>query len=299
MEAEKITFTTEAEWLAFRKGGLGGNDAPIVLGVSQYAGPLDLYAVKSRLVEDKSQTELMTWGKRLQKPLKEGYEEETGRIVADQGIHTFVNKKYGFMRYSTDGLLLNMDPPGSNYWIFEAKCTGYLSVKDLEEDFPIAWEVQVQHGLFTLGLQKASFAILVNGNKLLWKDIERNDSFIEQMIEKEREFWNMVLTGTPPDADYRESTKDTISKLYPKDTGATVQLPPAAVEWDAERTIADDAIKRFEKAKDEAENKLRMAIGDNTFGILPNGGTFSWKWQERKAYEVKATEFRVLRRKGK
>ena len=298
MEAEKIEFKTEEEWLKFRKGGLGGNDAPIVLGVSQYAGPLDLYAVKSRLVEDKSQTELMAWGKRLQKPLKEGYEEETQRLVMDQGIHTFVNKKYDFMRYSTDGLI-PMDPPNGNPWIFEAKCTGYLTVKDLAEDFPLAWEVQVQHGLFTLGLQKASFAILVNGNKLLWKDIDRNDSFIEQMVEKEMEFWERVKSGTPPDADYRESTKDTISKLYPKDTGTTVKLPNQAAAWDEVRSQATDAIKKWQEHKDEAENKLRMAIGDATFGTLPNGQSFTWKWQERKGYEVKATEFRVLRRKGK
>lgn len=295
MEAEKITFTTEDEWLKFRKGGIGGNDAPIVLGVSQYAGPLDLFAVKRGLIEDNPQTELMKWGHRLQKPLKEGYQDETHRLVQDQGIHTFVNKEHDFIRYSADGLIA---PLGGLPWIFEAKCTGYLTPKDLEEDLPLAWQVQVQHGLFTLGLQKASLAVLVNGNKLLWKDMERNDSFIEQMLKTELEFWEMVKSGTPPDADYRESTARTIAKLYPKDTGATVQLPPEAKVWAADRTEADDWIKRYTKIKDEAENKLKMAIGDATFGTLPNGGSFSWKWQERKGYEVKATEFRVLRRKA-
>lgn len=298
MEAEKITFGTEAEWLEFRKGGLGGNDAPITLGVSQYAGPLDLYAVKRGEVEDKPQTELMAWGHRLQKPLRNGYEEETHRLVQDQGIHTFVNKKYDFIRYSTDGLI-PMDPPNGEPWIFEAKCTGYLTVKDLEEDFPLAWEVQVQHGLFTLGLQKASFAILVNGNKLLWKDIERNDAFIEQMLKTELEFWDRVQSGNPPDADYRESTAKTIAKLYPKDTGATVVLPAEAMELDCAIIEAGANMKASKKVKDEAENRLKMLIGDATWGTLPNGQSYSWKYQKRKAYEVKATEFRVLRRKGK
>lgn len=297
MEAEKITFTTEDEWLKFRKGGIGGNDAPIALGVSQYAGPLDLYAVKRGLLEDKSQTELMTWGKRLQRPLKEGYMEETGRVVEDQGIHTFVSKEHDFIRYSADGLIPSISSFGAA-WIFEAKCTGYLTVKDLEEDFPLAWEVQVQHGLFTLGFQKASFAILVNGNKLLWKDVERNDAFIEQMLKTELEFWERVQSGNPPDADYRESTARTIAKLYPKDTGATVQLPVDAGSWADDRRYSIEQIKKYEKVRDGAENKLKMAIGDATFGILPNGSSFSWRWQDRKAYPVKATEFRVLRRKG-
>ena len=295
MEAEKVVFQTEAEWLKFRKGGIGGSEAPTILGVNPYQSPLDLWAEKRGLVEGKEQTEQMAWGRRLQKAITEGYEEETKRKVMDQGIHSFVHKEHEFIRYSADGLI----PRDKGDLIFEAKNTGYLTAKDLIEDFPIWMDVQVQHGVLTLGLEGGSIAVLVRGNRLWWKDIERNDAFIEQMLEKEMEFWEMVKSGTPPDADYRESTAKTIAKLYPKDTGATVQLPPEAIEWAEKRDAADVEIKMAKKEKDEAENKLRMAIGDNTFGILPNGGTFSWKWQERKAYEVKATEFRVLRRKGK
>ncbi|KKM07286.1 hypothetical protein LCGC14_1735490 [marine sediment metagenome] len=298
MEAEKVVFQTEAEWLKFRKGGIGGSEAPTILGVNPYQSPLDLWAEKRGLVEGKEQTEQMAWGRRLQKAITEGYEEETKRKVMDQGIHTFVNKKHEFIRYSADGLILQ-GPGDLTPWIFEAKNTGHYTVQEIEDELPLHFQVQVQHGLFCLGLQMASIAILIRGNQLRWKDIERNDAFIEQMIEKEREFWRMVQSGTPPDADYRESTKDTISKLYPKDTGATVQLPPGAMNWAEQLFDAKAKIKVHEKIRDEQENKLKMAIGDNTFGILPNGGTFSWKWQERKAYEVKATEFRVLRRKGK
>jgi len=297
MDAEKITFTTEDEWLKFKKGGIGGSEAPVILGVSQYAGPLDLWSEKRGLVEGKEQTEQMAWGKRLQAVIIQGYQEETGRAVFDQGIHTFVNKKHDFIRYSADGLIL---APGISEkdWIFEAKSTGYITAKELEEEFPLDWEVQIQHGLFTLGLPKASLAVLVKGNQLRWKDVDRNDLFIEQMLDKEMEFWEMVKSGNPPDADYRESTTKTISKLYPRDSGATMQLPPEAMGWSEDLVEAKDCIKRSKKIEAEAENRIKMAIGENTFGTLPNGNSFSWKWQERKAYEVKATEFRVLRRKG-
>ena len=307
MEAEKVEFPNKEEWRKFRKSGIGGSNSANILGVG-WKSTLDEWAWFRGLVEDEPDTERMWWGTKNEPNIREAYGRQTGRTVEDQGIHTFVNRKHDFIRYSADGLIIPEVHLHLPHMIFEAKCTGYLTVKDLEEDFPLAWEVQVQHGLFTLGLQKASVAVLVNGNKLLWKDIERNDSFIEQMIEKEREFWNMVLTGTPPEADYRESTKDTISKLYPRDTGATVQLPPEAMNWAEQLFDAKAKIKVHEKIRDEQENKLKMAIGDNTFGTLPNGSSFSWKWQERTIADaekakaagfMKTSEFRVLRRKGK
>ncbi len=296
MEAEKVEFPNEAEWLKFRKGGIGGSNAANILGVG-YDSPLDEWAGFRGLIEPKQPTEQMKYGTWSQPMIIRGYQEETRRIVHDQGIHTFVNKKHEFIRYSADGLILQ-GPGDLTPWIFEAKNTGHYTVQEIEDELPLHFQVQVQHGLFCLGLQMASIAILIRGNQLRWKDVERNDPFIEQMLEKELEFWEMVKSGTPPDADYRESTAKTISKLYPKDTGATVQLPPGAMNWAEQLFDAKAKIKVHEKIRDEQENKLKMAIGDNTFGILPNGGTFSWKWQERKAYEVKATEFRVLRRKG-
>ena len=160
----------------------------------------------------------MTWGARFEPIIRQGYEEETGRVVEDQGIHTFVNKKYDFIRYSADGLIVPLDARApiimaAPKWIFEAKSTGYITAKELEEDFPLDWQVQVQHGLFTLGLQKASLAVLVRGNQLRWKDIERNDAFIEQMLKTELEFWDMVKSGTPPDADYRESSSSSLAVI--------------------------------------------------------------------------------------
>jgi hypothetical protein len=46
------------------------------------------------------------------------------------------------------------------------------------------------------------------------------------------------------------------------------------------------------------ENKFRAAIGDATFGVLPNGVTFSLKTTKKKGYTVviEPTEYRVLRK---
>jgi len=298
MQAEKLTFKNEAEWLKERKQGIGGSDSPIVCGVSRYKGPLDLWAVKRGLVEDQEETEPMEVGKAIEPAIRQLYEKRTGRTVLDQGIHTFVNKQFDYIRASVDGLVANMKDDLPQPWIFEAKNTGYITERELEEDFPIEWEVQCQHEMFCLGLSRASLAVLVRGNKLKWKDLERNDAFIEEMLKKEIAFWDSVVKGVAPEADNRESTARTLSRLYPKDTGQTVQLPQEAIHWDGVRHTAMETIKTAERDKTEAENMIRAMIGDATFGNLPGLGQYTWKWGQRKGYEVKESEFRTLRRKG-
>jgi len=297
MQAEKLTFSNKVDWLIERKHGIGGSDAPIILGVSPFKGPLDLWAEKRNLTDPFEETEAMRWGNRLQEAIRMGYEEDTGRRVQEQGIHTFVNKQFDYIRASVDGLIPAFDV-GRHPMVWEAKSTAYISEHELEEDFPVHWEVQVQHEMFALGLSNASLAVLVRGNKLKWKDIERNDAFIEEMLKKEMDFWESVQNGTPPEADARESTARTLSRLYPKDTGHRLSLPSEAASCDWKRQEAIEAIKDAEKQKLDAENHIKQMMGDATFGNLPGGIEYSWKWGQRKGYEVKETEFRTLRRKG-
>ena len=60
----------------------------------------------------------------------------------------------------------------------------------------------------------------------------------------------------------------------------------------------DDIVDRLRAEADKTalENRIKAAIGDNTYGLLPNGGKYSWKTQQRKAYQVSASSRRVLLR---
>jgi len=274
MQAEKVTFANEAEWLAERQKGIGGSDSPIIMGVSRFQGPLDLWAVKRGLVDGQEETEPMEVGKAIEPAIRQLYEKRTGRTVNHHGIHTFVNNQFDYIRASVDGLFDMAGLP----WIFEAKNTGYITERELEDDFPLEWEVQLQHEMFCLGLSNASLAVLVRGNKLRWRDIERNDEFIEEMLKKEIAFWESVVSGKEPEADDRVSTGRTLAKLYPKDTGHRLSLPTEAVFWDTERQVAIEAIKLAESKKVESENHIKQMMGDATFGNLSGGIEYSWKW---------------------
>ena len=146
------------------------------------------------------------------------------------------------------------------------------------------------------GMQWGSFAVLIGGNKFHWMDVPRNDKFISHLIEREEEFWDRVQRGDPPQADASDSTKECLLRLYPKDAGTSIALPDEAREWASALANAKATIKAQEEIEQAMENKLKAAIGNSTFGVLPGGGRYSWKWQNRKSYIVAETEFRVLRR---
>ena len=295
--AEK--FATETEWLAARKNGIGGSDAATILEQNQFSSPLELYAQKLGLVEPPETNEKMRWGKRLEPVIAAAYREETGRELVDHGFHLFRSSEYPWAYGTIDRQIVNVaDKPGAG--VYEAKATGRFTEEEIRADIPLVFQIQVQHYLAVLELEWASVAVLINGNQVLWADLERNDLFIKVLMDKEREFWDRVQTQQPPPPGPSQSAKETLKKLYPQDIGATVTLPLEAYEWDRRRTEAIEAAKKAEAERDEAENLIRAALGDATVGVFPDGvGRFTWKTQTQKAYSVAETTARILRRAAK
>jgi putative phage-type endonuclease len=68
-----------AEWAEARRSGIGGSDAPVVVGESPYRSPYELWAEKLRLVQPPEENEAMTWGRRLEPVVAAAYTEATGR----------------------------------------------------------------------------------------------------------------------------------------------------------------------------------------------------------------------------
>lgn len=289
-------FANEAEWLAARRGSIGGSDAPIVAGVSPYVSPLQLYYEKAGLLAlDLGDPEPREWGKRLEPLVAEVYARDTGRQLIDHGINMFIGE-FGFPSHaSLDREIVDAKRgPG----VLQVKTSTKYSLKELQEEIPLDWQVQIQHEMANAGMQWGSFAILMfPSRKLGWIDVDRNEPFIKSLLAKEADFWRMVEARTPPEADGSASATATIRALYPKDSGVEVKLPEAAIKWDDELQDLKATVKAVESDIAELENKIKAAIGENSRGVLPGGiGSYTWKRQQRAGYTVEPTEFRVLRR---
>ncbi|MBI4637655.1 MAG: YqaJ viral recombinase family protein [Candidatus Rokubacteria bacterium] len=298
MKAESQTFESKAAWLAGRRHGIGASEAAAVIGANPWKSALQLYAEKLELVEpDALETEAMEWGLLLEAPIAQQYERVIGRTVARPTPWTLHrSRQHPWMTATVDGFV---EDPQRGPGILQIKTAGLHRTEEWTEEPPLHYQIQVQHEIHVAGVTWGALAVLLGGQRLLSFDLDRNDSFLELLIAREREFWERLLRQEPPAPDASEASREVLRRLYPREqAGLSVPLPVAAVEWDAQRLEAASQLEHWKAVKDEAENRLKAAIGEAECGVLPDGTAYLWKERSRKGYTVEAGTYRELRRKA-
>lgn len=256
---------TRQEWLWNRKKGLGGSDASAILGFNPWKSAFELYIDKTSDHVEEIDNEAIHWGNVLEDVVAQEFTRRTGKKVRRRN-QTFKHPEHPFMIANIDRDVVGEDA------LLECKTTNAFNSDAWEgEQIPPAYMCQVQHYMAVLDYEKAYIAVLIGGQKFVWKEIERDDEFIELMIEQEKQFWNEhVLKEVPPAIDGSPSASELLNKMYPEDNGETIMLQSDDVEALIE---AIDSIKSEVKEKQslqkEYENKLKLMIGEATTGVTP------------------------------
>lgn len=300
---EIIQPQSRGDWLYRRRAGIGGSDAAAVLGLSPWQSALSLYCDKIGINEiEDSEPDWLYWGKVLEPVIAARYTKETKRELHDYGpFHIHRSSQFPWMCCTIDRQIHESEETQrqgkSGPGILSIKNVVGFKKADWADEPPVAYQIQLQHEMIVLGRSWGSFAVLFNGHDFAWFDVERNDRFCAYLIEQERKFWQRIADqDPPPPGNPADASREALIRLYPKETGSSIELPGEFLE------LADriEELKRSQKsAKEELdliENTLKAAIGDNTFGVLPNGITFSLKTQKRAGYTVAPCEYRALRR---
>lgn len=292
----EIVCADEAAWLKERETGIGASEAGVILGVSNWATPYELWGIKSGYVEPgESDSEAMEWGRRLEEPIAEKYATVTGYKLKNRGRFAVLRSvAHPFMFCTLDREIESDKGPG----VLEIKTAGAHAADDWADGkVPLLYQVQVQHQLAVTGYAWAEIAVLIGGQKFGWAPIERNERFIDMLINKCGEFCQRIEKNDPPPVDGGKHTADAIRKMFPApEAGKIVTLSDEAADWDAELGNVRDQIDALEAKERELKNKLMVAIGDAEAGTLPTGAWWSFRTIERKAHEVKASSTRQLRR---
>jgi len=293
-----IDCKNETDWLAERRKGIGASDAPVILGLVPSKSPYALYAEKVGEIgaENLSEIERIKWGHRFQVPIGNGFAEDVGRSVIHWAPFTIaVHIEHDWMRCTPDAEQISKQHD-YKHGLLEIKLASSFLRDEWEDEAPLTCQVQLQHQLAVVGAEWGTVCAVVGGNELRWFDMERNDSFIEAMIDEEGRFWDRVMRKNPPPIDESVATSKALQRLHPQDSGDTIEFPAEADEWDQTLRDAKAQIKELEADKVACENSLKAALGDATYGLLLNGGCYSWRTQYRKAYDVMASSRRVLLR---
>ena len=291
-------------WLAARMTGIGASDMPAILGKSRYTSELELFLMKTgQIAREEDDNEAAEWGHELEGKILEGFARRTGRVV-QRASSLLRSTEHPWALCTLDGWQV---VPGRTRAVpVECKLTGAFG-RDWGRGVPEYFMPQVQQQMLVTGADMASFAVLINGTRLVFADVERDDNMIAQIIEAGSRFWAAVQgAADAPLPDGSKSAGWALSQLYK----ATDPSKVASLDWGhVELTQRyDETVARCRELEAEQEcieQLVQMRMGDAELGVLPGEhGAWVWKLIKRKAYVayVKECEYRTIRRthaKGK
>lgn len=264
-----------AEWLEWRRSGLGGSDIAVVMGCSRWSSPWELWLSKVKGIDNERDAAAQMTGRLLEDAVIQWAVEVTGSVARMRGTPVR-HHIHDWMRATPDAYLLRMngnegleakvaewpwDEPPREY---ELQCRWYMACTDrptwkLAAFFrkAPAWHI------YTFERDHDAEAEMMGAAALWWK--------------------RHVVHGEPPEVDGTNAAGRGLSTLHgvhPED------------EWrvadDAEERLireyadTDRALARLSVERDRLGNHLRHAIGPDT-GIRFTGGRAKWSRNGRTA----------------
>jgi len=300
-KAENLPYTTHGpfathspEWHAHRAKCIGASEIASILRVpGAFSTPLKVWADKKALLQSDPPTEapdFLRFGLKLEPVIADEFAERTGLLVEEED-RQFISKPYPFLGCSLDR------------WFYKGKAKGPLDLKNTgfymkdrwEDGIYLPYQVQVQGQMAVTGAEIGACAVLMGGNEFKWGLVERNQRFIDAMLEKLERFWEMVINDIMPEPE-AEDTKLVGVLLGRESAGVSVALTGDWVDVDEQLQKTKEEIKKLTETKDKLEARLKMKIGEAERGVLPGGGQYIYKTVERQGYTVQATSVRQLRR---
>jgi len=295
----KILVSTEnmpyADWLEYRKLGIGGSDASVVCGINRYKSPVELWLDKTNQIPAQEAGEAAYWGTQLEPFVRAEFTKRTGIEVIHK-TELLQSEEYSFMLANLDG---ECEVPDYGACVFEAKTASAYKAGEWEDTIPDEYMCQIQHYMAVTGCAGAYIAVLIGGNTFRWKFVERDEELISMLIELESAFWNHVQDCTPPPLDGSDASAKFLSQRFPSSTPQShITLPDTAAALLSEYDEACAQLEIVTEKKQKAENLLKEMMGDNEVGTA-GGRVVTWKSvsQERLDSKTLKAEHPVLYKK--
>jgi len=287
------------EWHAHRQRSIGASEVASILGVpGAYQTPLQVWASKRGITinekEDEARDDWLHFGLALEPIIAAEFQKRSQKVVMPEE-RQFISVPYPFLGCSLDKWFMDPEGKKGEFDPLDLKNTSIFMRDEWEGMVPLRYNVQVQAQMAVTGRDQGALAVLIGGNRFKWAILDRNQRFIDLMLEKLEKFWEMVQQDTMPEAVAKDNA--VIGQILgQEDEGKTVVLSAAIVEVDERLVEVKEEIKALNTEKDKLEAKIKKEIGTNAAGMLPEGGRYSFKTGTRKSYTVAESTNRTLRR---
>ena len=240
-------------WLASRRQGIGGSDVAAILGISPWRTPLDVYLDKTGQSQDAAETPAMRWGTLLEPVMLDEFERTTGLSV-ERNLPMLASQEHPHM-------LANLDGVASDGAIVECKTSrsadGWGEIGSA--DIPPHYQTQVAHYLAVTGATSAWVPVLIGASDFRIYQVHRDEPFIADLIEAERDFWQgHVLAGIPPEPI---NARDA-ARLWARDNGTSLEASPSVATQITEYKSLKAQIAALTAQADTLSDALRISFGE-------------------------------------
>lgn len=182
-----------------RRNFIGASDAPIIMGVSPWRTPLQLYQEKIGLIGQQKENEAMARGTQLEDEARKKFEKVMNCKVTPKRLFS---PWHDFMMASLDGI----DKSGKI--VVEIKC-GKASHKQAQlGEIPKHYYPQLQHQMYVANVDKIHYFSYQSDKDWDLINCERDDEYIKELIDKETEFWNCVKELREPGKMKKDEKKE-------------------------------------------------------------------------------------------
>lgn len=248
-----------AEWLEYRKDGIGSSEVATILGLNPWETPYQLWRRKKGLDAPKDETFAMKAGHYLEDAVSQFWADATGRevIKSSAGDWLFKNNEKGFLQASPDRTYwLDGHRNPNNKGILECKTT-QMSIDP--DDLPKHWFCQVQYLLGVSEFKQGSLAWLCSGREFGYKDIAFVPDFFGWMIEEVERFWvDNIIGNVEPDAT---TVTDVITKYARHTEGKIIEVSDDILSACNQLKVVKAELAKLEATKEELESKIKWASG--------------------------------------
>ncbi len=245
-----------ADWLAWRRQGIGASDVPAILGLSRWASPWSTWADKVGLLPpDDDQGDYAEFGHWAELMVGPWFAHRTGLAVAGEQMQV-EHPEHPWRRCTIDGLVFDAAPAEPDI----ADALGLLQVKTREpgrrwDELPPDIAAQERWEMHVTGLPKAWVAVL-HGRRLEHYELDTDPDDSAFIVEEVTRFWEgHVLTGNPPPLDDHVATEAALATIYPRHT------PKSSVDIDdVAGAVAMLREAKARKAQAQADERAAGAV---------------------------------------
>lgn len=270
-----------AEWLEYRKNGIGSSEVATILGLNPWETPYQLWRRKVGLDSPKGETFAMKAGHYLEDAVSLFWQDETGREIIKRSAGDWIiqSSEKPFLQVSPDRTYWLDEGRGqNNKGILECKTT---QMRIDENDLPKHWFCQVQYQLGVAELQHGSIAWLSSGREFGYKDLALVPDFFAWQLEEVERFWlDNIIGNKEPDAT---TVEDVLLKYNTHTGGKVIEISDAIFDdYQALKSVRDQ-IDGLTERKEELETRIKLCFGDAE-AISYEGQTIA-TWKAPKATE--------------